>query len=325
MKKMKKETNKINPNDLREPAKPDSGLNRTYKDTVFRAIFNDKENALALYNALTGQNLPPDVEFRFTTLEDVIYKTKKNDVSFLLETAFIILLEHQSTLSDNMTIRDLIYYTTTIQRMFNNRRFYERSEVILPRPEFIMLYNGTEDVPDYFELKLSDNFAGEGDINLQLTVKVYNINEGRNPEIMKRCQVLEQYSRFVSAVRAAGGNGELTDHKMKALMDNCIEAGILPDFLREHGREAVNMLFEELTYEEDMEMCRADGYKRGKAEGHAEGHAEGREKGRVEAYSQLNKLNQYLIAENRFEDLKKATTDTEYQHHLLEEYRLLTE
>lgn len=43
-----------------------------------------------------------------------------------------------------------------------------------------MLYNGTQDMPEYFELKLSDNFAGEGDINLQLTVKVYNINEGKN-------------------------------------------------------------------------------------------------------------------------------------------------
>lgn len=50
----------------------------------------------------------------------------------------------------------------------------------MPRPEFIMLYNGTQDMPEYFELKLSDNFAGEGDINLQLTVKVYNINEGKN-------------------------------------------------------------------------------------------------------------------------------------------------
>ena len=48
----------INANDLTDPNQQNSNMSRTYKDSVFRKLFNNKENALALYNALTGQNLP---------------------------------------------------------------------------------------------------------------------------------------------------------------------------------------------------------------------------------------------------------------------------
>lgn len=32
---------------------------RNYKDTTFRLLFSEKERAIELYNALTGDNLPP--------------------------------------------------------------------------------------------------------------------------------------------------------------------------------------------------------------------------------------------------------------------------
>ena len=265
--------NYIDANDLKEPGQTDSVINRTYKDSVFRKLFNNKTNALSLYNALTGRNLPEDVEIQFTTLEDVIYMTRKNDVSFLLEDVFIILFEQQSTINPNMGIRDLIYYATTIQRMYNNKKFYDASKVILPRPEFIMLYNGVQDMADYSELKLSDNFAGEGEINLQLTVKVYNINESRNPEIMEKCEVLAQYSQFVSTVREAVRKGTLSEPGLRQLFQKCIDEGILPDFLMEYGKEAVNMLFEEFTQEEVNEIYKRNGLAEGRAEGLAEGAA----------------------------------------------------
>lgn len=109
--------------------------------------------------------------------------------------------------------------------------------------------------------------------NLQLTVKVYNINEGRNPEIMEKCEVLAQYSRLVSIIREAARKGELTDVELKRLLQRCIDEGILPDFLQEHGMEAVNMLFEEFTQEEVNEIFARQGYERGHAQGHAESQA----------------------------------------------------
>ncbi len=54
-----------------------SALVRTYKDSVFRLLFNDNEHALELYNAISGNSYGPDTPFRFTTLEEAILQTKK--------------------------------------------------------------------------------------------------------------------------------------------------------------------------------------------------------------------------------------------------------
>lgn len=45
------------------------------------------------------------------------------------------------------------------------------------------------------------------------------------------------------------------------------EEGILTDFLEEHGTEAVNMLFLEMTEEEARELAKQDGYEEGRKDG----------------------------------------------------------
>ena len=106
-----------------------------------------------------------------------MFKTEKNDIAFLLENTFVVLLEHQSSPNKNMTTRDLIYYSTILQRMYGMSAFLKERCVKIPRPEFIVLYNGVREMPDYQEMKLSDNFYDhEEETGLQLTVKVYNIN-----------------------------------------------------------------------------------------------------------------------------------------------------
>ncbi|MFR0848506.1 MAG: hypothetical protein ACLSG9_11495 [Eubacterium sp.] len=61
-------------------------VRRTYKDTVFRKIFNNKENLLALYNALNGThyNNPEDIEI--ITLDNALFLKMKNDIAFLVST-----------------------------------------------------------------------------------------------------------------------------------------------------------------------------------------------------------------------------------------------
>ena len=58
--------------------------NRQYKDRLWRMIFNNKEDLLQLYNAInhTDYQNPDDLEVN--TLEDVLYLSIKNDVSFLV-------------------------------------------------------------------------------------------------------------------------------------------------------------------------------------------------------------------------------------------------
>lgn len=53
------------------------------------------------------------------------------------------------------------------------------------------------------------------------------------------------------------------------------EEGILTDFLEEHGTEAVNMLFLEMTEEEARELAKQDGYEEGRKDGVEQGRKDG--------------------------------------------------
>ena len=123
---------------------------------------------------------------------------------------------------------------------------------------------------------------------------MYNINSDKNNEILKKCETLKQYSLFVERVRALQEKGQLTANRITELISGCIDCGILPEFLRKYGTEMVEMLFRELTREEDMEISRLDGYDDGLEEGlrkgRAEGEAAGLERGRTAAILELAKI-----------------------------------
>ena len=58
---------------------------RQYKDKLFRAIFNEKKYLIELYNALNKTSYTNPDDFEINTLDDVIYITMKNDLSFMID------------------------------------------------------------------------------------------------------------------------------------------------------------------------------------------------------------------------------------------------
>ena len=78
--------------------KSNTAMKRTYKDSVFRMLFNDKEKLIELYNALFGTTYGPETPLDFTTIEEVLFKTMKNDIAFTIDGTFIVLIEHQRSL-----------------------------------------------------------------------------------------------------------------------------------------------------------------------------------------------------------------------------------
>ena len=63
--------------------------NREYKSTVFSKLFKNKENLLALYNALNNSNYTDGNELEIVTLENAIYMSMKNDLAFILDCKLI--------------------------------------------------------------------------------------------------------------------------------------------------------------------------------------------------------------------------------------------
>lgn len=94
-----------------------------------------------------------------TTLEDIVYLSYKNDVSFLFGHQ-MNLYEHQSSYNPNMPVRGLIYfaelYSGYIQK--NKLDVYSTKQVNLPVPRYIIFYNGTKNEPEKKELRLSECF-----------------------------------------------------------------------------------------------------------------------------------------------------------------------
>lgn len=259
--------------------------NREYKSDVFSMLMNNKNNALEVYNAVNGSNYTDSSMVEICTLDKGISLSVRNDASFILD-ANLSVYEHQSTICPNMPVRSLIYFTVTVQGILKKHNVYGRTLVKIPVPKFVVFYNGDKEQPEQYELKLSDAFAHKTE-NPQLELKcmVYNINYGKNQELMSRCKILKEYSIFVDYVRFYYKTNNYTDLESSThqAIDRCIEENILKDFLIKNRAEVVKVTQLDYTFERQLELereeaiseGRAEGLAEGRAEGHAEGHAEG--------------------------------------------------
>ena len=91
--------------------------------------------------------------------------------------------------------------------------------------------------------------------------------------------MLRQYSRFVEIVRSYGHIDQLTSAAMVQIMAQCQEENVLTEFMEHYGTELIEMLFKELTREEDLEISRLDGYDAGQKDGFTKGEQSGFSKG----------------------------------------------
>jgi len=159
----------------------------------------------------------------------------------------------------------LIYITKIYEKIRDTKSLYKKKATTLPRPEFVVLYNGKEEYPDKKELKLSDMFAEYGEenpVNLELTVQVYNINKGRNPQFAARSATLDEYEIFVAKVHENEKTMSKKEAIIKAIKD-CSDKGILKEFLRKHSAEVVNMLLREFSMKEAQEVWFEEGVEEG--------------------------------------------------------------
>lgn len=239
-----------------------SNENRKVKDSVFVDLFQEcsdaKKNALSLYNALENTSLDnPDI-IKNIKIDDTLYMNLKNDVSFMVENKLLVLVEHQSTVNENMPLRCLLYAGRLYEKIVKKEVRYRKKLVKVPTPEFIVLYNGTEEYPEHNTLKLSNAFAFDNEnIVLELIVHVYNINSEINSDLLKRCNVLNQYTTFMECIRKYRND---EDGYNKAIKE-CIDNGVLKEYLIEKGSEVRNMLIAEYDYEMDMAVQREEAYE----------------------------------------------------------------
>ena len=217
-------------------------VNRTFKSTVFIMLFEDKNNLLELYNAMTGKHYTDPELLEINTLENAIYMTMKNDVSFLID-GRLSLYEHQSTYNPNLPLRFLIYIAKLYAGMTKDANLYGTKVVQIPPPEFVIFYNGQDTQPERDVLKLSDMYkVKEREVKLELQAVMLNISGDNN----------------------------------KGLKE-----GVLEEFLKKHKAEAKEMSIFEYDQEKHMRQEREAAWEDGHAAGIEEGRTAGIEEGRA--------------------------------------------
>ena len=257
--------------------------NRKHKDTVFRMLYSDKRAVLELYNALNGTDYQNPDDLTVTTLENAVYMAMKNDVSFLLDER-MTLYEHQSTWNPNMPLRDLIYIARLMEKYVNKRSLYQSGQIRLPAPHFVVFYNGKEERPEDTTIKLSDAYLQkEEEPELELKVRYLNINQGYNPELMERCRTLKEYSEFVARIRKYAAGETAIGEAVDRAVTECVEEGILADFLRGQRAEVIAMSIFEYNEEEELKKLREGEQETGEKRGEIKGEIKGRAKGFAES------------------------------------------
>lgn len=261
--------------------------NRKVKDSVFVDLFSKdkyaKQNFLELYNCLSGKNLKlEDTKIECVNLENVLYMTFYNDVSMLIDGKIVVLCEHQSTVNENMPLRFLIYLARIYEKIISREDKFAWKQIRLAKPEFYVFYNGNvESYPEVSEMKLSDAYYKEfssdrEESQLELKVKVYNLNKcDRIPEISS-CKPMSDYSKFIQCVereRKCGG-----DYLKRAIMWS-EKNQILTEYLNRKSSEVFNMLLSEYDYKLDMNMRFKEGYSDGYSTGRDDGILQGRTEG----------------------------------------------
>ena len=278
-----------------------TNVRRDYKARLFEMIFREKEELLGLYNAVNGTNYSDPDKLEINTLENTIYLSMHNDVSFIIDSR-LSLYEHQSTYSPNLPLRYLFYVSDSYSKMTKDCNLYGSRRIMLPSPRFLIFYNGREERPEREILELAEAFEiQEQEPWLNLKAVLLNINSGYNNDIVDACKTLSDYVIYTSRVREYA---ELVDieEAVERVITECIAEGILADFLTRYRNEAKKMSIYEYDEERQRIWDREEGEELGE--------------------NRFATLVSALIEAGKSEDVLKAAKDMEYRKKLYKEYGL---
>ena len=216
--------------------------NKQYRNSVFCSYFNEPTRLLSLCNAILGTNYSDTGELEINTLETSMLSNQKNDISCKIGDNFLVLVEHQSSVNNNMPFRCLSYIAKLLDNLIEDRtKLYRKTLIRFPAPKFVVLYDGNDSEPLSREMRLSEAFGGDSS-SLELIVTSFNINYGLNQPLLDKCRYLKDYATLVGKVKQGIANGfSLRDAIIQAV-NFCINNDVMKQFLLDNEKDVFNML-----------------------------------------------------------------------------------
>ena len=147
----------------------------------------------------------------------------------------------------------------TYSILVKDKNLYGTKMLPLPSPTFVVFYNGKQKMDEEGELRLSDAFVKKQEIpNLEVIVKVKNINMGNSRELFEKCRPMRDYMIFVDKVRRYSREQPLEDAVERTIRE-CMEEDVMADFLKRNRAEVVKMCLYE--YDEEKQRGSLTGRK----------------------------------------------------------------
>ena len=106
---------------------------------------------------------------------------------------------------------------------------------------------------------------------LELKVKVININLPIGHKLLEQCRPLYEYAWFIQQIKIHMAEEKNLDKALVRTIRDCEREGIMVDFVRKHGTEAVNMIFTQFNMDDALEVRYEEGYEDGFESGSAKG------------------------------------------------------
>ena len=190
-------------------------------------------------------------------MENVVYLAMRNDLAYVFHDE-LFLYEQQSSKNGNMPLRCLFYVSDSYSKMVRSQNLYGSRQIKVPAPIFVVFYNGKEKVEEK-DLLLSEAYTKKTKApNLELRVKVRDINLGNSEEIYKKSRTMREYMIFVDKARRYS-EGQPLDDAIERTVEECIRENVLRDFLLENKSEVKKMCLYEYDEEQQRKWDREDG------------------------------------------------------------------
>ena len=253
-------------------------LKRNNKDSVFTYLFGIKKYALELYKTLKPNDKEvTENDIDIITLETILINGLYNDLGLLVKNTLILLVEAQSTWSENIVVRLLLYLGETLASYFkvNKISLYSNRKVQIPNIDLYVIYTGDEEI-DKDEISLNESFYG-GKGNIDINVKV--ISSTNILKIFIEKNIISEYIDFANIstnYEKAYGRSKETAVK---IIDECINKNILKEFMQEHKKEVVGIM--DVLYDQDviLESYEHDLIQQGMQKGIQQGMQQGMQRG----------------------------------------------
>ena len=213
---------------------------------------------MQLYQALHPEDAETaEDDLTIVTLSRTVARNIYNDLGFLAGNRLLVLVEAQSTWSENILVRFLMYIGETYRRYIkaNGLRLYSEQNVEIPKPELYVVFTGErEERPEMISLK--DCFFNGEDGCVDVVARV--VYDGRDGDILNQyitfSRVFDEQRKLYPGDRAKA---------IRETIRICKDRNVLKEYLEREEAAAVMFTFadQEEAMKEALDAERREGDK----------------------------------------------------------------